>query len=88
MSGGRVRGDTGALTQVCCVPESRRGQVPVKVSAPRLRDATHQCWLLGCPKLASGWRLSWASPLPALTQGSGGFVMLPPSRGEARQEVT
>ena len=62
--------------------------MPVKVSAPRLRDATHQCWLLGCPKLASGWRLSWASPLPALTQGSGGFVMLPPSRGEARQEVT
>ena len=62
--------------------------MPVKVSAPRLRDATHQCWLLGCPKLAAGWRLSQASPLPALTQGSGGFVMLLPSRGEARQEVT
>lgn len=46
-------GDAGALTQVCCVPESRRGQVPVKVSAPRLGDATCWCWLLGCTKLAA-----------------------------------
>lgn len=33
--GGRVRGrdgDTGALTKVCCVPENRQGQMPVKVS--------------------------------------------------------
>lgn len=27
------------------------------------------------------------SPLPAVTQGSGSFVMLPSSRGEERQEV-
>ena len=46
-------GDAGALTQVCCVPESRRGQVPVKVSAPRLGDATCWCWLLGYTKLAA-----------------------------------
>ena len=38
--GGHVRGrdrDAGALTQVCCVPESRQGHVPVKVSAPSIR---------------------------------------------------
>ena len=37
--GGQVRGrdgDAGALTQVCCVPESRQGHVPVKVSAPSI----------------------------------------------------
>ena len=28
-------GDAGALTQVCCVPESRWGQVPVKVKGTR-----------------------------------------------------
>ena len=34
-------GDAGALTQVCCVPESRWGQVPVKVPALGLGDENH-----------------------------------------------
>ena len=28
----------------------------------------YQCSFLSCTKLAVGWRLSWASPLPALTR--------------------
>ena len=28
----------------------------------------YQCSFLSCTKLAAGWRLSWASPLPALTR--------------------
>ena len=39
MSGGHVRGrdgDADVLTQVCCVPESRQGQVLVKVSPPSI----------------------------------------------------
>ena len=71
-------GDTGALTKVCCVPENRRVQVPVKVSV----------FISQLHKACCGIEAFLGVSPPSADSGIWGFVMLPSSRGEARQEVT